>query len=133
MISNVKNERDLLTKNITIDFWDVIAAAFTAALITISALGFGWIAYYIVVALSSTTTFSSVIGIGISINEWLKVKENRSYATAKLKAFLTSNFAEEVKNISIESIKIVHNKIKHRLIFLFNGEIGEFEKMIQGQ
>ncbi|MCJ7637198.1 MAG: hypothetical protein MUO21_06875 [Nitrososphaeraceae archaeon] len=120
-ISKGKTDRDL-----GIDIWDIISAVFMAAFITVGALGAGWIAYYIVITLSA----GSAIGIGATCLEWLKVKENRSVATKYLQTFLNSNFAMEIKEISIESIKVIHCKIKSKLMKLFDGDIGNFEKVI---
>lgn len=120
-ISNGKTERDL-----GIDIWDIISAVFMAAFITVGALGAGWIAYYIIISLSA----GSAISIGMTCIEWLKVKENRSTATKYLQTFLNSNFGKEIKEISIESIKIIHSNIKSKLMNLFDGDIGHFEKVI---
>ena len=126
-ISSDKNTRDL-----QIDRWDVIAAVFMAAFVTVAALGAAWIAYYIIIYLSLGLLGSSgtIISVGVTCIEWLKVKENRSKATKYLKDFLNGNFAAEMAEMSVESVKVIHGKIKRKLIELFDGNIENFERVI---
>jgi hypothetical protein len=130
-VSDRTSDRDIMSNNINIDLWDILAAAFLAAFITVSALGAGWVSYYIIISLTSTITFSSGIGIGATSIEWLKVKENRLVAQKKLKDFLNGNFAQEIKDISIQTIKVLHSSIKNKLIDLFGNDPDEFEKFIK--
>ena len=119
------NDRDI----INIDLWDILAAAFLAAFLTVAALGAGWIAYYIILSLTSTITLSSGIGISATCMDWLKVKENRILAQKNIKEFLNGNFGTEMQTVSIQSIKVLHTTIKKKLIDFFN-EPKQFEEYL---
>jgi amino acid transporter len=128
-VSNKTKNRSLLEKNI--DLWDIIAAAFLASFTTISLFGISWVAYYVVISLSSSVIFTSGTGIGISFADWLKDKDNRIFAVNKVKLFLNSNFADEIKNTSGEFVKTMHSEIKQKLIELFDNKVENFEQMIK--
>jgi hypothetical protein len=122
------NKRGLLPESV--DSWDIIAALILAGIVTIGALGSGWIAYQIVIAISSGATLSSGMGFGISIVNWIKLKENREIALKQLTNLLNNELAEEIVSASKDTVKIAHSKIKAKLIKIFKQDVNEFENYL---
>lgn len=123
-ISN--NERNLIS---TIDIFDVLAAIIMAAITTIAALGIYYIAYYIVISLTSSVFFPTTVSLSTACIEWLKVKENKNLAIKKFESLLTSTFIVEMK--VLVSIKDTHSKIKNILMKLFNNKQENIEQFIK--
>jgi hypothetical protein len=125
--------RGLLEDMSSVDSWDIIAALVLAGIVTIGALGSGWIAYQIVIAISSGATLSSGMGFGISIVNWIKLKENREVAMKQITNLLNNELAEEIVSASKDTVKIAHTKIKEKLIKIFKQDVNEFENYLKSQ
>jgi len=115
-----------------VDIWDILAAIIMAAILTAAIFGISWIAYYIVISLT-TATLTSGITLSLSLLEWLKVKENRDSAMKQFEGLLVTPLFIEIKeSISKVSIKDIHSKIKNELIELF-GSQDSIEQFIKTQ
>ena len=115
---STSNDRDLTD----IDFWDIVAAIFLSAFLTVAALGTGYVAYYIMISFTMVST--------VTCMEY--VNDNKSDVTKYIKDFLNSNFSKEIKEMSINSLKEMHGQIKNKLIQIFDNQPNNFEKIIKG-
>ena len=122
------NSKGLFGTNM--DIWDILAATIMAAIVTAAIFGISWIAYYIVISLT-TATLTSGITLSLSLFEWLKVKENRDSAMKQFEGLLVTPLFIDIKeSISKISIKETHSKIKDTLIELF-GNTNNLEQFIK--
>ena len=122
------NSKGLFGTNM--DIWDILAAIIMAAIVTAAVFGISWIAYYIVISLT-TATLTSGITLSVSLLEWLKIKENRDSAMKQFEGLLIAPLFIEIKeSISKISIKETHSKIKNTLVELF-GNTKNLEQFIK--
>lgn len=113
----------------TIDFWDVMAAIIMAAFAAVAILGISFVAYYVVIALS-TITVATAISIGLGCIEW--IKENKEFVTKQFENLLAMHFIDGLTQIKV-SVKDTHTKIKNKLIELFGNDPATIEKFIKGE
>jgi len=121
----ISNNKDINLFGTNIDLWSVLAAVIMAAFATVAIMGIGYVAYYIIIVLSTGVTVTS---ISTECIKWLK--ENKETAIKQFESLLTIHFISDLHEVKV-SIKETHEKIKNKLIALFVSDPITLEKFIK--